>query len=79
MVRWSGKILQIHNIKSIKDFIIDYFDKSNPELFYKDNPYSVKYEEDDSNLNIYKFCPKCGNNNSDSYKFCVKCGNNLQY
>tara|TARA_Y100000592_G_C5474769_1_gene321629 strand:+ start:916 stop:2769 length:1854 start_codon:yes stop_codon:yes gene_type:complete len=47
LVRWSGKILQIHNIKSIKDFIIDYFDKSNPELFYKDNPYSVKYEEDD--------------------------------
>ena len=31
LVRWSGKILQIHNIKSIKDFIIDYFDKSNPE------------------------------------------------
>ena len=47
LVRWSGKILQIHNTKSIKDFIIDYFDKSNKDLFNKDNPYSVKYEEDD--------------------------------
>lgn len=47
LVRWGGKILQIHNIKSIKDFIIDYFDKSNPDLFKNNNPYCVEYEDDE--------------------------------
>ena len=71
------KNILIH--KEIIDFsnsdFVD-FSEFNLEI---DETEDTKSEENDSSLNIYKFCPKCGNNNGDNYKFCIKCGNNLQY
>ena len=71
------KNILIH--KEIIDFSnSDFIDFSEFDLEV-DEKKDIKSEENDSVLNIYKFCPKCGNNNSSNYKFCIKCGNNLQY
>ena len=51
LVRWTeDKHLQLHNVKSIKDFIISYFDKSESDLFNQHNPYAVNYTDNDGNV-----------------------------
>ena len=43
LVRWDNKVLKLYDIDNIKQFIIDYFNQSNRELYNKGNPYAVSY------------------------------------
>ena len=57
---------------------IENFSDSNI-LIFEDMDISNEDNSSDDILNIYKFCPSCGNENKNSYKFCINCGNDLQY
>ena len=57
---------------------IENFSDSNI-LIFEDIDISNEDNPSDDNLNIYKFCPSCGNENQNFYKFCINCGNDLQY
>ena len=52
-------------------------------LIFEDLEIDDENENSDFNslgdINIYKFCPACGNQNQEIYKFCINCGNDLQY
>ena len=35
-------------------------------------------EKLENKVNVYKYCPECGESNENNYSFCIHCGNSLQ-
>ena len=62
-----------HEIKNFSDLIV----MNLQDDISFDLP--VKEEQNDSTINVYKFCTQCGHENENLYKFCISCGNGLEY
>ena len=73
---WFQREKFLKNIYIHKE--IENFSDSNI-LIFEDMDISNEDNPSGDILNIYKFCPSCGNENQNSYKFCINCGNDLQY